>query len=293
MDLSDSFESQAFVNANQLEQTETITCMSCDSYNAAAKGNIDFFKAITNQSLDLLQTPNKNTILHIYITALIPGSKSTLNPGSESTTTLKTEAKSTTLNVGLESTSTLNAGLESTTNFVKEILDMCPSLLQQANAKDETPLHIAARYGHSDIVEILIKYCAQTRHDQDLEEGIEPVKKMLRMPNKEKDTALHEAVRYNHLEVVELLIKEDPYFSYSANDADETPLYIAAERGFKDVLFQILDKCKSPMHGGPLGRTALHAAVLRGIIGHGTIYLFSQYSTCMVNLVMNSGALIL
>jgi ankyrin repeat protein len=211
MDPSNSFESQAFVNANQLEQTETITCMSCDSYNAAAKGNIDFFKAITNQSLDLLRTPNKNTILHIYITALNPGSKSTLYPRSESTT-LNTEAESTTPNVGLESTSTLNAGLESTTNFVKEILDMCPSLLQQANAKGETPLHIAARYGHSDIVEVLIKYCAQTRHDQDLEEGIEPVKEMLRMTNKEKDTALHEAVRYNHLEVVKLLISKDLRF---------------------------------------------------------------------------------
>jgi ankyrin repeat protein len=56
--------------------------------------------------------------------------------------------------------------------------------------------------GIDDIVEVLIKYCAQTRHDQDLEEGIEPVKEMLRMMNKEKDTALHEAVRYNHLEVV-------------------------------------------------------------------------------------------
>jgi hypothetical protein len=144
MDPSNSFESQAFVNANQLEQTEiiscmdhnsyytvakgkivvfkdiinqsldlqltpnekkvlhiyikilnsrsestnqpsnsfesqaeTVTCMSCDSYNAASKGNIGFFKAITN--LDLLQTPNKNTILHIYITALNLGSKSTLN----------------------------------------------------------------------------------------------------------------------------------------------------------------------------------------------------------------------
>jgi ankyrin repeat protein len=115
---------------------------------------------------------------------------------------------------------------------VEEILEMCPSLLRQANAKGETPLHIAARYGHDDIVEVLIKYCAQTLHDQDLEEGIEPVKEMLRMTNKEKDTALHEAVRYNHLEVVKLLISKDPDFSYSANDADETPLYIAAERGF-------------------------------------------------------------
>ncbi|KAE8022595.1 hypothetical protein FH972_008383 [Carpinus fangiana] len=292
MDPSNSFESQAFVNANQLEQTETISCMDHNSYYAAAKGDIDFFKAITNQSLDLLRTPNKNTILHIYIAALKSGSDSTtpnagsestirptINEGTESTTTnfvkkilkicpsllRQANAKSETplhIAVGSESTSTLNAGSKSSTNFVKEILDKCPSLLQQANSKGETPLHIAARYGHSDIAEVLIKYCAQTLHDQDLEEGIEPVKEMLRMTNNEKDTALHEAVRYNHLEMVKLLINKDPDFSYSANDAGETPLYIAAERGFKDVLFEILDKCKSPMHGGPLGRTALHATIL-------------------------------
>ncbi|XP_059446692.1 ankyrin repeat-containing protein At5g02620-like [Corylus avellana] len=224
--------SQTSVNANQPEQTETITCMDFRSYNAAAEGEIEVFKDITNyESLHLLLTPNKNTVLHIYITALKSGSNS----------------------------KTPNAG--------SEILNMCPSLLWQANAKGETPLHIAARYGHSDIVEVLTKYCARTLR-RDLEDyGIELVKKMLRMTKKEKDTALHEAVRYNHLEVVKLLISEDPDFSYSANDAGETPLYIAAERGFKDVLFEILDKCKSPMHGGPLGRTALHAAVLQFDIG--------------------------
>ncbi|XP_059448139.1 ankyrin repeat-containing protein At5g02620-like [Corylus avellana] len=293
MDPSNSFESQASVNANQPEQTETITFMNRDYYNAAAEGKVEVFKNIIDpEPLDLLLTPNKNTILHIYITALNSGSNSTTpNAGTESTTLIgrlgstinfvkkilkicpsllrQANAKSETplhTAAGSEPTTTLNAGAESTTNFVEEILKMCPSLLWQANAKCETPLHIAARYGHDGIVEVLIEYCAQTRaqtrHDQDLEEEIEPVKELLRMTNKEKDTALHEAVRYNHLEVVKLLISKDPDFSYSANDAGETPLYIAAERGFEDVLFEILDKCKSPMHGGPLGRTALHAAVM-------------------------------
>jgi serine/threonine protein kinase len=46
--------------------------------------------------------------------------------------------------------------------------------------------------------------------------------------------------------------------------------------------------------GKPLDRTALHVVVLWGTIGgYGTIYLFSQCSTRMVNLVMSNGALIL
>jgi hypothetical protein len=95
------------------------------------------------------------------------------------------------------------------------------------------------------------------------------------MTNKEKDTALHKVVRYNCLKVVELLIKEDPNFSYSINDAGETPLYIPSERRFKSVLFEILDKCKSPMHGGPLGRrTALHAAIIHCDEGATYIFIF-------------------
>ncbi|XP_062171371.1 protein ACCELERATED CELL DEATH 6-like [Alnus glutinosa] len=211
--------------------------MDCDSFNAAAEGKIKVFKDIItdHQSLDLLLTPNKNTVLHIYITSLNSG--------------LKDQNQEQTL-----------------TKFVEEILEICPPLLRQTNVKDETPLHIAARYGHDDIVEVLIKYCAQTL-PQDPKGGIESVKEMLSMTNKEKDTALHEAVRYNHLKVVKLLIKTDPNFSYSANNAGETPLYIAAERGFEDVVIEILDKCKSPMHEGPLGRTALHAAVIRNYEG--------------------------
>jgi ankyrin repeat protein len=195
-------------------------------------------------------------------------------------------SKSPTPIAGSESTTTINAGSEPTTNFVEEILEMCSPLLQQANVKGETRLHIAARYGHDDIVEVLIKYCAQTLQ-QDLEGGIEPVKEMLRMTNKEKDTALHEAVRYNHLKVVKLLIEKDPNFSYSVNDAGEIPFYIAAERGYEDVVIEILDKYKSLMHEGPLGRTALYVAVIRN---HGcTTYIFSWF----INLVMSNAALIL
>ncbi|XP_062173075.1 uncharacterized protein LOC133878502 [Alnus glutinosa] len=257
---SGSSQPQVLVNANKHEQTKPINIgMDYDSYNAATEGNIEFFKN-RQSDLDRLLTPNENTVLHIYIIAL------------------KSKSQSTTPIVGSEST-TLNAGSKSTTKFVEEILEMCSKLLKKANTKGETPLHMAARYGHDDIVEVLIKYCAKTL-DEDLEGGIGPaVKDLLRTMNKKNDTALHEAVRYHHLKVVQLLIETDPDFSYAANDANETPLYIAAERGFEDVVIEILDKCKSPMHGGPLGRTALHAAVIRN--HRGTTYIFSWFNLVM------------
>ena len=102
---------------------------------------------------------------------------------------------------------------------------------------------------------------------------IKTVKEMLETTNNEKDTALHEAIRNNHLEIVKLLIQEGPDFSYSQNEAGETPLYIAVERGFREVMYHILDKCSSPTHhDGPLGRTTLHAAVIWE--NDGNVYLF-------------------
>ncbi|RVW73208.1 Ankyrin repeat-containing protein [Vitis vinifera] len=86
------------------------------------------------------------------------------------------------------------------------------------------------------------------------------------MKNKEKDTALHEAVRNGNYEVVRLLIKEDPNFTYGANDSGTTPLYMAAERGLAHFVKLIIDTSKetgtSPPYVGFMGRTALHAAVI-------------------------------
>jgi len=192
-------------------------------FKAAEAGDIGPFENYQT-CLDQLLTPDENTILHVYL-------------GNQS------------------------RELEST-YFVDKILEMCPPLLLQANKKGEIPLHLAARYGHSKVVRVLID-CAKS---VDPESGVTEAKKMLRMTNEEQDTALHEAARNRRSHVVEILTKEDPEFSYSANVHGETPLYIAAsvdwlwseERG--KVVDGILGNCISVDYGGPNGRTALHAA---------------------------------
>ncbi|KAL7251586.1 hypothetical protein ACSBR1_013429 [Camellia fascicularis] len=59
-----------------------------------------------------------------------------------------------------------------------------------------------------------------------------------------------------------MLIQEDPGFTYRANNAGGSPLYIAAEGGYLEVVSDILKTCRAPAYGGPAGRTALHAAVI-------------------------------
>ncbi|KAK0605536.1 hypothetical protein LWI29_027873 [Acer saccharum] len=88
--------------------------------------------------------------------------------------------------------------------------------------------------------------------------------RMLKMTShKDKDTDLQEAVHCNHLVVVQLLTREDPNLPYDTNKAGETPLYLATERGYAEVLKQILGTCDSPADHGPCDRMALHVAVIR------------------------------
>nr|XP_048332891.1 ankyrin repeat-containing protein At5g02620-like [Ziziphus jujuba var. spinosa] len=201
------------------QQTETITNMGYELYWAAESGDISVVLA-RKDHLQSLLTPNKNTILHIYITS----------SASED---------------------------QDPTEFVKEILENCPALLMQPNKKNETALHIAARYGHASIVKTLIQY-AKDNHER----GVEAARQMMRMRNQNQDTAFHEAVRFNHLSVVQTLVNEDCDFVYSANEEHETPLYMAVERGYRDIVFEMLDRCKSPATGGPNGRNVLHLATI-------------------------------
>ncbi|KAK0607825.1 hypothetical protein LWI29_021166 [Acer saccharum] len=200
------------------------TYMDPQLYDAAVKGNIEPFENITARELDSIVTPNKNTILHINIMSRKRSS--------------------------METASTM---------FVEEILNMCPSLLYQVDVNGETPLHVAAKYGHSDVVEVLIKSTTKFQHEG-LESGIGAAKQILRMTNNEGNTALHEAVKYKHLDVVKILTKVDPYFTYFANKRGETPLHIAAAKDSLEILVEILKTCRLLAHEDPYQMTALYAS---------------------------------
>ena len=68
------------------------------------------------------------------------------------------------------------------------------SLPQLPNLKGDSPLHLAAKEGHLEVVQSLI-CAARELSETDTESGIEAYRAMLRMTNNENDTALHEAVR--------------------------------------------------------------------------------------------------
>ncbi|KAK3434004.1 hypothetical protein EUGRSUZ_D01531 [Eucalyptus grandis] len=153
-------------------------------------------------------------------------------------------------------------------NFIKNLLQRPsgPPLLWQGNFKEDTPLHIAATMGSLISVRVLIK---MVKLHSIVENGqVDACRELLRKPNLHKDTALHYAVRGGHESVVKLLIEEDPQLGGVTNAADESPLYLATDRGHLYIMELILHASMLPSsHKGPKGLTALHVAIHRPLAG--------------------------
>ncbi|XAR49030.1 hypothetical protein NMG60_11032052, partial [Bertholletia excelsa] len=145
------------------------------------------------------------------------------------------------------------------------------SLLTLVNCKGETALLIAARHGHSQTVKSLLTF-SKTLEEKDPESQRRISMEMMGMTNEEKDTALLEAVRYNHLSVLKLLLEEEPKLADVVNESMETPLYLAAEKDHHKLVEEMLKTCKSPAFTGPDGKTALHAASIRGCMVYRMIF---------------------
>ncbi|XP_074357047.1 uncharacterized protein LOC141696820 isoform X3 [Apium graveolens] len=119
----------------------------------------------------------------------------------------------------------------------------------------QTALHLATCYEHTEVVEILI---AEARRLPETS-----FQAFLRHGDEDMNTALHFAVMQGNLAIVKLLVKADPADTQRQNKNGKTPIYIAVEEGFADIVKVICATCTEPLNlHGPVGEeTALQAAV--------------------------------
>ncbi|CAK9184811.1 unnamed protein product [Ilex paraguariensis] len=74
------------------------------------------------------------------------------------------------------------------------------------------------------------------------------------------NTALHEAARFGHEGVAQIMVKKKPSLAFERNNLNETPLYLSAAYGKKEV-FELLESysdCRARRYDGC---TVLHAAI--------------------------------
>ncbi|MED6108879.1 hypothetical protein PIB30_028342 [Stylosanthes scabra] len=229
----------------------TLTRIESELYNAAVEG--DFNKFMNMQNMDLLQllTPNKNTILHIHLTST---SSKTARPIIDIPRPFIFQLLTKLINLITAKTEMTSTPAVSE-RFVEQILDKCGSLALFQNSKGETPLHVAARYGHAAIAKLLLLRAKRVNAGAERE--------LSRARTRENDeTAILLAVRYNHIKAVEILLVADPEALNIANKAKETPLFLASERKYSEIVSKMLEYVDSPAYEGPKNRTALHAAVI-------------------------------
>ncbi|XP_054464537.1 ankyrin repeat and SAM domain-containing protein 1A-like isoform X6 [Anoplopoma fimbria] len=113
------------------------------------------------------------------------------------------------------------------------------------NNDNETPLHCAAQYGHTQVVRLL------------LEELTDPT-----MRNNKFETPLDLAALYGRLEVVKLLLSAHPNL-LSCNTKKHTPLHLASRNGHLSVVEVLLDAGMDINYETEKG-SALHEAALYG-----------------------------
>ncbi|KAM9233571.1 ankyrin repeat and SAM domain-containing protein 1A isoform 3-T3 [Dugong dugon] len=113
------------------------------------------------------------------------------------------------------------------------------------NNDNETALHCAAQYGHTEVVKVL------------LEELTDPT-----MRNNKFETPLDLAALYGRLEVVKMLLNAHPNL-LSCNTKKHTPLHLAARNGHKAVVQVLLDAGMDSNYQTEKG-SALHEAALFG-----------------------------
>jgi ankyrin repeat protein len=89
---------------------------------------------------------------------------------------------------------------------------------------DETPLFVASKYGHSDVVNALLKHGANV--NQAIRDGTTP---------------LYIASKYGRLDVVNALLKHGADVDKAEPYKLTTPLYIASKYGHSDVVKALLE----------------------------------------------------
>ena len=168
---------------------------------------------------------------------------------------------------------------------VKELIktEERQALLGKVDSDGQTALHLATRWGHTEVAKVLLT----------TKEG----KATIGTPNKSGDTVLHFAARYSHTEVVKELIKtkEGQALLGKVNKKDETALHWAA-RGRTEVVKVLLSTKEGKALLGKVnkkGETALHTAAGLGRTEVVKVLLSTKEGKATIGKVDNDGNTVL
>ncbi|KAL3821487.1 hypothetical protein ACJIZ3_007392 [Penstemon smallii] len=165
-----------------------------------------------------------------------------------------------------------------------------PASCVQLGPQKNTVLHLAANYGHHEIVKLVCKdlsfFVAEKNVKGDIALHIAAragdslmvtllintdFKDCLGEKNEEGNTALHEALKCRHEEVARILINKNPNMSYLINKEGKSLLYLAAEAGFITIVKLLVENPVGNYSVG--GKNKYKSPVFAAILGSNTYIL--------------------
>ncbi|KAI8004739.1 Serine/threonine-protein phosphatase 6 regulatory ankyrin repeat subunit C [Camellia lanceoleosa] len=154
--------------------------------------------------------------------------------------------------------------------LVELILTHRIDLSSKKNSNGNLPIHAAASSGHLSTVKSLLGFPER--------DGEEWRVSALKEVNKNEETALHVALKNHHEKVAEFLFELCPCVSSYPNKEGKSPLYMAAEAGFLDLVklmtaetveVVVMDNSMSSSET----RSVVHAALRGRNIGNFSIFI--------------------
>ncbi|KAM7278628.1 hypothetical protein ACFE04_005762 [Oxalis oulophora] len=154
-------------------------------------------------------------------------------------------------------------------SIIQEILGQQKGTLFAKNRNGDTPMHVAAKAGHRQVIESFF-HCIKEGMNManDVESGQLKKRRLLEVlkaKDNKGNTPLHGAVTFRHKDVVQMLLAECPELSILTNEAGQSAFSIAVEVKSPEILQTMVD-LKVPAHftmGYSYDQTILHGTVLR------------------------------
>ena len=134
------------------------------------------------------------------------------------------------------------------------------------DVQGDTPLHKAARNGHSAILESMLDFRPSSIGETSYLEKRTPTygARGSGTAMRPGSTALHLAADAGHVECVKILLENGADIESKMHLLHETPLYLAAKQGHEEVVQYLLQKRASPYVRARDNTIALEVAVFRG-----------------------------